>query len=112
MELTERTVSSQTMGAKSTETNLKIPDNPSAIFSAFFMAIRLGMSSPKTILKYANINVMRTTQTELTTLSGMLIPAFIKIFTKGLAKLSAAKALPKKPANVIATCMVDKNFAG
>lgn len=31
-------------------------------FSAFRMAIRLGINSPKTILKYAKINVMRITQ--------------------------------------------------
>ena len=46
---------------------------------------------------------MRMTQMELMTLAGKGSPAFTKTFVKGPAKLSAAKALPKNPANVIAT---------
>ena len=56
------TVSSHTSGAKRMETKRSIPDMPSAIFSARRMAMRLGMSSPKTMLKYESTKVMRIMQ--------------------------------------------------
>ena len=43
--------SSHTIGLNSTEIPLTTPDTPSASASDFFMAIRLGTSSPKIIVK-------------------------------------------------------------
>ena len=94
------------------DTNRKIPESFKDKLSARFMAIRLGTNSPKTILKYDKINVINITHTELRTLRGTGTPAPTNASTNGSAKLSAANALPKKPANVIATCMVDKKRAG
>ena len=44
--------------------------------------------------------------------SEILIPVNIITSTKGSANISAANALPKNPARVIATWIVDKNLAG
>ena len=43
-------------------------------------------------------------------LSGAMPAPFIIAFAKGSAKLSAAKALPKRPARVIATCIVESTL--
>ena len=102
----------QTNGANTQETNFSVPDIPSAIFSAFFIASRFGTSSPKTMLKYERISVMTNTQMEFSVLSEMPTPSPTSHFTSGSAKLSAAYALPRSPASVIATWIVERNLDG
>ena len=89
-----------------------MPLMPNANPSAFFIATRFGTSSPKTRLKYANISVIRKTENDFKMRSGASIPAFCITCTSVPAKFSAANAEPSSPANVIATCIVDKNFVG
>lgn len=55
---------------------------------------------------------MTMTQMVLSVPRGMPIPAAMSASVRGAAKLSAAKALPSRPASVIATWMVERNFAG
>ena len=52
------------------------------------------------------------TAIELSVARGMLTPAATSISASFPAKLSAAKALARKPDSVMATCMVARNFAG
>lgn len=63
-------------------------------------------------MKYERIKVITTTDTASSVDAGMVIPRFTSHPTNLSEKLSAAKALPRNPDSVIATCMVAKNFAG
>ena len=58
------------------------------------------------------INVITQTQIVFKIFSGIVTPSPINQFTHTGTKFSEANALPKKPANVMATCMVERNFAG
>ena len=106
------TVSSHTTGAKSFEIKPISPDIPSASFSGFFMAMRFGTSSPNTRVKYDSTRVMNMTARVSSVERGMVTPRPTSQFTIPSEKLSAAKALPRKPDSVMATCMVARNFAG
>ena len=105
-------VRSHTSGAKIFATSESIPAILSASSSAFFIATRFGTSSPKTRLKYAKINVITTMHADFNASSAIGIPVPLKSVTNGCAKFSAANALCKNPASVIATWIVARNFAG
>ena len=80
-----------------------MPDMPSASCSVFFIAILFGTSSPKMSVKYERISVTTMTETEFIKPFETGLPSFQSQLTIYPAKLSAAKALPRKPARVIAT---------
>ena len=89
------------------------PEMPRARLSVFFIAIRFGTSSPKTIVKNERISVMRMTDTELIIpRRASFMPRDIIRLTSGSEKLSAAKAELRKPAKVIATWIVERKRAG
>ena len=56
--------------------------------------------------------VMTTTAMLLSTAGLMVLPPLTSQVTMRLAKLSAANALPKKPARVMPTWMVERNWVG
>ena len=56
--------------------------------------------------------MMTTTAMVFRVLAGMGTPASTSMATNGSEKLSAAKALPRKPDRVMAIWMVAKNWAG
>ena len=97
------TESRPTIGLNMTEMKLKRPDTPSAICSDFFMAMRLGTSSPNMRVKYESTRVMTTTAMFCRVWRGIVTPRDIIHSTRGVEKLSAANALPKKPDRVMAT---------
>ena len=88
------------------------PDMPSANASDFRIATCLGTSSPSTRVTYERIMVITITAMESRVFTGILTPISTSQFTITSEKFSAANAEPKKPERVIATCMVDRNFAG
>ena len=98
-------VNIHTIGAKITDIKRMNPAKERESFSAFFIAIFLGTSSPNIILKNESTRVITTTKT----LSGITIPLpfinsrVLNQAVRSSAKLSAANADPKKPARVIAT---------
>ena len=106
------TVSSHTMGLNAADMNDITPLNARAMLSAFFMARRLGTSSPKTRVKKLSISVITTTLMLLRRCAFMFTPVDCTASTSLPAKLSAANALPKKPASVIDICIVAKKRAG
>ena len=63
--------------------------------SGFFMARRLGTSSPKTSVKYESISVTSTTAMEFITEGLMPIPVETTALVMSPAKLVAAAALPR-----------------
>ena len=97
------TVSSQTMGANSFEIKLTVPDIPSAIDSAFFIAILFGTSSPNISVKYESIIVIMITEIVFNVDFAIGKPSPERFSVSKSEKLSAANALPKNPARVIAT---------
>ena len=75
----------------------------STVISAFFMATRLGTSSPKIRVKKEITRVMRLTDTDCTASRGRAekpSPSTSQAVLR-LAKFSAAKAAPRKPARVM-----------
>jgi hypothetical protein len=96
-------VSSHTAGAKSRDVNNTKPEMAKARVSAFFSAIRLGSSSPSTSVKYDRIRVITTRAIEDKVVWGIVVPKETSQFVNLPEKLSAAKALLKKPARVITT---------
>ena len=108
------TVKNQIIGFNTAAKNEIMPQTPFASFSLCFMAILLGTSSPKIRVKYERIIVISTTDTVLT------VPVYFSEIPKVLiilaekpsAKLSAAKAEPKKPAKVMPIWMVERKRVG
>ena len=96
-------LSSHTMGANSLEMTVMSPEMFSATFSDCFMAIRLGTSSPNTSVKKDRISVIRITARVFSVAGGIVTPSPTSQSTSGSEKFSAAKALPRKPARVMAT---------
>jgi len=76
------------------------------------MATLFGTSSPNTRVKYDNISVITMTEIVFNVEAGMLRPVSMRKSVSLLAKLSAAKALPKNPARVIPTWIIDRNCDG
>ena len=72
------------------ETTVRIPESASDILSVFCIAIRFGINSPNTMLKYAITSVIKNTQIEFNAFSGIETPDFTSTATSGAAKLSAA----------------------
>ena len=100
------------MGLKAFDTPYISPVSRSASFSELRIAIRFGTSSPKTRVKYDRISVMRITEIVDIVEYEIDAPSPITQSVSIPAKLSAAKALPRKPDSVIATWMVARNRAG
>lgn len=83
----EDTVSSHTKGVNTTDTNFSTPDMPSEYFSAYFIATRLGISSPKVMLKNASTTVITTMHTvSMTPRADSGTPAFMMAAARGSAK--------------------------
>ena len=97
------TVKNQIIGLSTAVKNEITPQTEFASFSLCFIAIRLGTSSPKIRVKYESISVITTTATVLTilVLSADKLNVFAITADKRSAKLSAAKAEPRKPARVM-----------
>ena len=97
------TVKNQIIGFKTAAKKEIMPQTEFASFSLCFIAIRFGTSSPKIRVKYDKIRVTSTTATVLIilVLSADKLNAFEIAADKTSAKLSAAKAEPRKPARVI-----------
>ena len=96
-------LSSHTMGANSLEMTVIRPEMPRATFSDCFMAMRLGTSSPNTSVKKDSTSVISITAMVFSVPRGTVTPSDTSQSTSGSEKFSAAKALPRKPASVIAT---------
>ena len=96
-------VKNQIIGFKTAAKKEIMPQTEFASFSLCFIAIRFGTSSPKIRVKYDKIRVTSTTATVLIilVLSADKLNAFEIADDKTSAKLSAAKAEPRKPARVI-----------
>ena len=102
----------ETTGLNTIEIPLTSPDIPIASCSGFFMAIRFGTNSPKIRVKYDRTRVITITAAASKVALGIFTPRERIQSTKGSEKLSAAKALPRKPERVIATWIVARNLAG
>ena len=105
-------VKNQIIGFKTAAKKEIMPQTEFASFSLCFIAIRFGTSSPKIRVKYDKIRVTSTTATVLIILVLLLVFLFFSFnmpvlgyveiaADKTSAKLSAAKAEPRKPARVI-----------
>ena len=96
--------SSQMTGRNTVATLVTAPTVKRATASVFFMAMRLGTSSPSTRLKYESTMVMSTTMIVLSVEVGMAVKPLSTVSqcTSGSEKLSAAKAEDRKPASVMA----------
>ena len=96
--------SSQMTGRNTAATLVTAPTVKRATTSVFFMAMRLGTSSPSTRLKYERMIVMSTTMSVLSVGAGMAVKPLSTVSqcTSGSEKLSAAKAEDRKPASVMA----------
>ena len=93
----------ETIGLNKIEIPVTNPEILNASSSDFFIAILFGTNSPKTNVKYDKINVIIITAMVSKVERGIFAPIPTTQSTKGSEKLSAAKALPKNPDNVIAT---------
>jgi hypothetical protein len=106
-------VNSATIGANNFEINPIRPENANDSLSAFFIATRFGTSSPKTSVRYDKMRVITiTAMLSSKAIDDWGAPNEMINSTRGFEKFRAAKALPKNPDKVIATCIVARNFAG
>ena len=97
------TVSSQMSGRMTAARKATTPQVKRATCSLFFMATRLGTSSPKTSVKKERTMVIRITDRVCTAASAAAVRAYwaANHWDRRPARLSAAKAEPRKPARVM-----------
>ena len=108
------TVSSQMSGRMTAARKATTPQVKRATCSLFFMATRLGTNSPKTSVKKERIMVIRITDRVCTAASAAAVRAYwaANHWDRRPARLSAAKAEPRKPARVMPIWMVERNPVG